>query len=224
MSKWKDTAPTKILGGGKKTKKISGVINEPPAQSKPETVSLRQEEGVMGGVNLQLPKDQDETRPIKPNPESTPTLKAGAKTQFFRPRKNKSTADNTQQTATVNQGEVVEKPVTGWVVIIKGKGKGQAIPLSYGLLRMGRDAGQGIPLDYGDEGISRENHASIEFDKKTRKFYLAKGENLVYLNGDERVGQGAERELSSGDEISFGGETVLRFIAFCGPDFDWHED
>ena len=110
-------------------------------------------------------------------------------------------------------------PVVGWLVVIAGPGIGRALEFSYGLNKIGRDSDQNICVDFGDAKISRRHHAAVEFDPRDRKFYLSKGENLLYLNG-ERVGTGTERELSTGDQLTIG-DTTLQFVAFCGPGFNW---
>ncbi|WP_052692026.1 FHA domain-containing protein [Teredinibacter purpureus] len=135
---------------------------------------------------------------------------ANPKTVVFRPSEGDKVA-----TAT-------DLPVVAWLVVVEGAGKGKGIALSYGMQKIGREASQNVVLDFGDETISREHHAAIEYDPKTRTFYLSKGENLVYLNG-ARVGQGSEENLSVGDMIEIG-NTKLKFMPFCGPDFCWQSD
>ena len=117
--------------------------------------------------------------------------------------------------------DTAEQATVAWLVVVDGPGKGKSISFSYGLNKIGRDASQDIALSFGDSEISRQDYASSEFDPKSRKFYLSKGDNLVYLN-DERVGAGGEKTLEQGDEIVLGA-TTLRFVPFCGADFDWPE-
>jgi hypothetical protein len=114
------------------------------------------------------------------------------------------------------------QPVTGWLVIVEGPGEGTSLQFSFGGQSIGRSEDQDISLCYGDEKISRDTHAKIEFDPMTREFYLSKGNGYVYLN-DGRVGEGSEKTLVSGDSIQLG-DTVLRFIPFCGKDFTWQDD
>ncbi len=133
-------------------------------------------------------------------------------TVFFRPRESET------QSSTP---EISNKPVTGWLVIVKGAGQGQAFAISYGQQKIGRNNDQDIILNFGDLEISGNDHAIIEYDKGNKHFYIIKGKNLVYLN-NERVGAGSEKELATGDEIKVG-ETILRFVAFCGVDFDWND-
>ena len=201
----RDTSPTRLVRN-KPTKKVSStdgttikIGEEKPASGDAPTININQdsvdfrsEEGAIAGGNLNESTDQ----------QQAVSADTGGKTVLVR-----RSADTT------------EKPTVGWLVVVSGPGQGRAVYFSYGLNKIGRDAGQEISLAFGDDEISRLEHASIEFDPKERKFYLSKGENLVYLNGD-RVGSGGEKVLQMGDELTLG-STTLRFVPFCGEDFDW---
>lgn len=218
------TAPTKMLG----RKKISQLSGEIAANKKvgerglddiPEDTPIISDQENVGGGNFY----KGDTLSSKATSGIIPD--SGEKTIVFRPSKKAVSGLSVpeQQTNLAgNQTEVYEKPVIGWLVIIKGPGKGRGLPLSYGKLQIGRDEGQDIPIRFGDEEITRMNHASVEYDKKTREFYLFKGENLIYLNG-KRVGMGGEEKLSTGDEIELSDSTTLRFVSFCGSQFDWND-
>ncbi len=112
-------------------------------------------------------------------------------------------------------------PVVAWVVVTEGPGRGASFPLGYGNNRIGRAHDQTVVLDFGDEQISRENHATITYDGKNRRFFVKEGEgrNLVYV-GDDPVLTPVELK---GDEVMVLGETKIKFVAFCGKDFDWNE-
>src|SRR5581483_10135050 len=92
-----------------------------------------------------------------PSPEgdggrgASPTMRMGqAKTEYFR-------------------GSGVElDPVAGWVVVVKGPGRGNFCPVYVGMNSVGRDPGQRISLSFGDELISREEHAFITYDEEQR--------------------------------------------------------
>ena len=109
----------------------------------------------------------------------------------------------------------------GWLVIVEGEGHGTSLTLHDGVSQIGRGDDQGIQLDFGDSSISRSNHAAIAFDQETRAFYLGYGgkSNIVRLNGKPVL---ATETLEDGDLIRIG-ETTLRFIAFCGPEFSWKD-
>lgn len=110
----------------------------------------------------------------------------------------------------------------GWLVITDGPGRGKAFVLQHIVSTIGRALDQTISLNYGDDTISRNNHAAVAYDDQMNTFYLGFGgkANLVRLNGRPVLGT---EQLSHGDTIRVG-ETDLRFIALCGPDFSWDED
>ncbi len=120
------------------------------------------------------------------------------------------------------ESEVVKDPVSGFLVVVSGLGRGSVSMLRYGKNPIGRDVSQAVPLDYGDRRISRENHCTVTYDPVTRKFYLQAGEgvNLTYLEGQPVL---AVTQLIAGNHIRVG-DTELRFVALCGKDFDWTED
>jgi len=109
----------------------------------------------------------------------------------------------------------------GWIVVIAGPGRGASFSLVAGVSSIGRGADQAIALDFGDLAISRENHAAIVYDDRDDRFLLGHGgkANIVRLNGRPVV---STEEMSDGDEIAIG-DTVLRFVAFCGGGFRWND-
>lgn len=115
----------------------------------------------------------------------------------------------------------MDDPVVGWVVIVKGPGQGASISLGYGMNGVGRASAERICLDFGDEQISRTQHATITYDPRGRKYFVAHGggKNLTYLGEDPVL---VPVELKGGEEIVIG-ETTLRFVPFCGEDFDWRD-
>jgi len=112
-------------------------------------------------------------------------------------------------------------PVVGWLVVVKGPGRGKSLPLGYGMNAIGRDLGSNrVCLPFGDEQISHKKHAVLSYDPRGRKFYLQHGDsnNLTYL-GEEPVL--APTILEGGEFIRIGDSTELRFVPLCGSDFDW---
>ncbi|NUQ00445.1 MAG: FHA domain-containing protein [Armatimonadetes bacterium] len=93
--------------------------------------------------------------------------------------------------------------------------------VGYGNNRIGRAPTENISLDFGDEEISRENHATITFDGRHRRFYIlpGQGRNLVYVNEQPVM---SPQELTGGEDILLG-QTKLRFVPFCGKSFDWYQ-
>ncbi len=110
----------------------------------------------------------------------------------------------------------------GWVVVVEGPGRGASFTLRAGVSPIGRDEDQTIQLDFGDTAISRQMHAAIAYDEESRGFFLGHGgkSNIVRLNGRPVL---STEDLTDGDVIRIG-ETTLKFVAFCGRDFDWSAD
>ena len=107
----------------------------------------------------------------------------------------------------------------GWIVVVKGPGRGASFSLYNGLSQIGRGSDQTVCLDFGDTSISRENHAVVAYDSEQKKHFLGHGgkANIVRLNDMPVL---STEELSHGDQIRIG-ETTLRFVALCGDGFDW---
>jgi hypothetical protein len=100
-------------------------------------------------------------------------------------------------------------PVVGWLVVMAGPGRGNSVKLGYGQNSVGRDREERVRVDFGDGSISR-------------KYILRAGDsaNLTYLNG-ELVSE--TMPLTGGNLIEIG-KTTLRFVPFCGADFDWQDE
>jgi hypothetical protein len=110
-------------------------------------------------------------------------------------------------------------PVVGWLVVTEGPGRGKAVNVYAGMNSVGRGAGQRVRVDFGDPAISGEGACFITFEPKRRTFHISHGgkANIVYLN-DEAVL--TPMPLAGGHVITLG-ETKLRFVPLCGPDFNW---
>lgn len=121
--------------------------------------------------------------------------------------------------AQAGAGEDLGEPVVAWFVVVEGKGKGRSVEISAGSSPIGRSDGQRIRIDFGDDQISRESHAVLTFDVRSGRFFIAHGggKNLTYI-GDEPIL--VPVELKGGELVSVG-ETTLKFVPFCGPDFLW---
>ena len=90
------------------------------------------------------------------------------------------------KTQLIRGAGVEAEPVAGWVVVVKGPGRGAFRPVYVGMNSVGRDPSQRVSLSFGDESISREEHAFITYDEEQRCFYLQHGgkSNLVRLGAD----------------------------------------
>lgn len=91
-------------------------------------------------------------------------------------------------------------PPVGWLVVVRGPGKGRALTLGNGMNPIGRSAESRVRLDFGDDNISRANHARLVYEPRQRRWLLNHGDgtNLTYLNGEVVMGA---VELQSGAEI-----------------------
>lgn len=118
--------------------------------------------------------------------------------------------------------DAIENPVVGWLVIVNGKGKANVLNLGYGMNSIGRSPDERININFGDEEISRTQHAIITYDPRGRKFYVQHGggKNLTYLADQPLL---VPKELKGGEDILIG-QTTLRFVPFCGDDFDWQQN
>ncbi len=110
--------------------------------------------------------------------------------------------------------------VVAWLAIVAGPGRGQVLPLGYGVNDIGRGSEARVRLDFGDAAISRDNQAAIIYTARSRRFYLQAVAPETWLNGQPARGS---VELAGGDILQLG-QTRLRFAPLCGPDFDWHDN
>jgi hypothetical protein len=161
----------------------------------------------------------DETRPIGSGSTSFESNQDDPHTRIFRP---KSAAVTTSSGIPVPEKETSDfstDPVVGWLVVTDGPGRGNFHKLGYGVNTIGRGPESRVSLDYGDEEISRQGHAMLTYDTKSRKFFVQHGNavNLTYL-GDAPVLQPHE---ITGREVIGLGSTRLMFVPFCGPEFEW---
>lgn len=126
------------------------------------------------------------------------------------------------KTQYVREGTVDIEPVAGWIVVVKGPGRGGFCPVYVGMNSVGRAPSQRISLDFGDESISREEHAFITYDDETRTFYLQHGgkSNLVRLGGAPVL----QPTVLKPNDLFRIGNTTFRFVACCGPDFNWSDE
>jgi hypothetical protein len=115
-------------------------------------------------------------------------------------------------------------PVVGWLAVAAGPGQGEVLPLSYGVNDIGRGADVRVQLNFGDETIAGGDpavtiYAAIIYTSRTRRFYLQSVAAETWLGG--RVVSGSV-ELTGGETLRLG-QTHLRFVPLCGPDFDWRD-
>ncbi len=110
-------------------------------------------------------------------------------------------------------------PVTGWLVIVSGPGRGRSFEIGNGHNSVGRGPTNEVVLSNGDHGVSDVSHFLITYDELNREFYISMGNsrNIVYCNGAPVMNPIV---LSSGSLIRVS-STMLVFVPFCGPNMDW---
>ena len=138
------------------------------------------------------------------------------------PEKTKLVSRGSRRVESGGPGSSADDPVTGWLVVVDGPGRGRAISVGEQDNRIGRGGGSPAPrviLNFGDQGVSRTNAFIVRYDPKKRRFKVLPGEgtNIVYLNGDDLD---SPSTLKTGDMIEVS-ETTLRFVGFCEESFDW---
>ena len=137
------------------------------------------------------------------------------KTRILSPLRRPATAADDTAAAM----DAMADPPVGWLVVVRGPGKGNVLTLGNGMNAIGRGTSSRARLDFGDDNISRANHARVAYDPRQRRWLLSHGDgaNLTYLDGQVVM---APVEIASGAEIQLG-DTTLRFQAFCSQAFDW---
>ena len=110
-------------------------------------------------------------------------------------------------------------PPVGWLVVVRGPGRGRVLTLGNGMNAIGRGGKSRIRIDFGDDTISNVSHAWIAYEPRQRTYHLSHGDgtNLTYVNGGMVMGT---TEIEAGAMIEVG-ETTLRFQPFCTGEFDW---
>ena len=131
---------------------------------------------------------------------------------------SKQESDDDMKTVSFYGEMLGTEPVVGWLVCIEGKKKGKSFELKAGKNFVGRSSSMDVILE-GDSSVSRERHAILIYEPKSRKFIAQPGESreLFYLN-DSVVLENVEMKL--GDVMQVG-KTILKFVPFCNADFGW---
>ncbi len=109
--------------------------------------------------------------------------------------------------------------VCGWLVVVDGPGKGASLVVGPGQSFVSRSSKERICLDFGDDTVTSGQQFRIIYDDEGREFVIGPGEgaNPTRLNGKILA---AAMPLVTGDLVK-AGQTTMRFVAFCGDDFNW---
>lgn len=124
---------------------------------------------------------------------------------------------NNGQTIGVYSGSVRSNPVVGWIVCTSGPEKGRDYRIHAGRNFIGRSGKMDISI-MDDPQISRENHASIVFDPKSKAFYLVSDNSATTACQGNAVIDPVQ--IYDNDLISMG-SSEFRFIAYCKGDIQW---
>lgn len=113
-----------------------------------------------------------------------------------------------------------EEPAVGILLCVEGNNFGTTYLLKTGRNFIGRSNTMDVVIS-GDNGVSRDRHAIILYEPKSRTFIAQPGESreLFYVN--DQVVLNAET-LQPYDEISLG-KTKLLFVPICGEHFAWED-
>ncbi|MCV6600068.1 MAG: FHA domain-containing protein [Cohaesibacter sp.] len=173
------------------------------------------------GVTRKVEKDAE----IAPKSPSLPEESDQVRTTIISSHRGSGTSAETERaesSQTAPDPDHDYELVVGWLVIVKGPGKGCSLEIYYGMNSIGRGPQERICLDYGDSTISREAHAYVTYDEKQADFYISHGgkSNLVRLNDKPVL---APEALKQGDRIEMG-KTHLMFVPLCNESFNWEGD
>lgn len=162
----------------------------------------------------------DQTAAAAPPPlPATPGSSASPKGTTILGFSSQRTGEGVTATPAPGPANPMTDPVAGWLVIVQGPGRGASVQVGYGWSTVGREPGNRMVLDFGDGSITGQDHARILYDPETREFGItnSRGVNPTRVNGKAIH---AVVPLVAGDLVKIG-STALRFVPFCGPDFDW---
>lgn len=142
--------------------------------------------------------------PAMDKPQNVPP--AEPKTRIFQP--------------TAPSGNTAQELVCGWLVIVDGPGKGASLVVGPGQSFVSRSKKERICVDFGDDTITSGQQFRIIYDDEGMEFVVGPGEgaNPTRLNGKILA---SAMPLVTGDLIK-AGQTTMRFVAFCGEDFNWN--
>lgn len=112
-------------------------------------------------------------------------------------------------------------PVTGWLICLEGKKKGEAFAIRGEQTTIGRGAGNNIQLDF-DAKISSGANAIIAYDRRNNKFFIYQKENRnnIYVNNSLLL---VPVEIHDYDVIEMG-ETKMILRTLCNEKFVWDDE
>lgn len=203
----------------------------PGCQESDRTSAVNQNSDDTGGQNMEyktqpIKPNNDRTQPVEPKINTDKTQKIDPQPDNRGPAPEVNTRPKTELIIGKGAGMPVRTeenlPVSGWLVIIDGPGKGRDYRLIQGENKIGRDTAMEVCLDFGkdsDGSVSRDSHAVVVYDNNSNEFFVERGSsrNLPTVNG-KTVRR--DQDLQPGDQIQLG-NTTLMFVPLCGESFKW---
>lgn len=162
-------------------------------------------------------QETDKTMPLSVHNSSASMPFDDEATQILRPKRTEKVVEQMKEEK--NLKEEID-PVVGWLICIEGTEKGK----DYRIHAENNYIGRGETMDIqilGDSAISRDHHAIISYDPRTRLFYFSPGpgRNIVRLNNEAIF---MTQKIKARDVVEIG-ETKLMFLPFCGEVFNWDD-
>lgn len=135
--------------------------------------------------------------------------------------KEKKDEDDMGKTVSIYNVDSKADPVVGWLVGLTGESRGRSFNLKAAGNFIGRGSGMDICIA-DDNSVSRDKHATVIFDPKSKSFIAQAGDSreLLYVN-DDLVLQHVV--LKKNDILSLG-RTKLMFIPLCDEQFSWEDN
>lgn len=187
-------------------------VMSPPARPIPPTPAVATPSSVVAPPSAVSSVSEKPAVAVAPAPVSTPTPQASLPVA--------ATPGIAKATLVGKAVSPVLEPVVGWLVVVKGPGRGVSREIVTGRNSLGSGADEDIRIAFGDPAIAPHGHLYIVYDEEAREFVVEDGKQkvVVRLNGKLLT---ETMPIGSGDELRIGA-TTFRFVALCGPDFDWH--
>lgn len=169
-----------------------------------------------------IPKNEGHNKAGNSSKQESSLNKAVEKSQGFSGSTDKTVGiySSLARKGKEGTGQSMVEPVVGWLVCVRGSSFGASFTLISGKNFIGRDASMDVCIP-GDKSISRQCHAILIYDPKSKKFLVQPGTSreLFYLN--DSVVLGVE-EIVSNDVMTVG-NTDLMFIPCCSDVFSWED-
>lgn len=188
-----------------------------PAASPPEQKPLPQP-ALPAQTPVASPVQETKTMQQTNISQLTPPQNGGELAQAVAAAKAKPTTDDGRTVAYYQFADA--EPVVGWLIGLSGFYFGESFNLKAGHNFIGRSLSMDVAL-VEEKSVSREYHANIIFDPKSRRFFIqaGRGNGLTYLN-DELLLSPAELHIYN--KIQLGDHSYI-FMPFCGKNFSWDD-